>query len=203
MAALPTDPALARALTRPVFLRALIAALFAIPTIFIFSLDNTYLRFGAAALFVLTASQIYDHVKVSTAHAPKASVPIQLPQLLAAIVLMLGGVGMLFVTTPQLEAIVIGGTLGIAGVAEVVAYFRGRSSFWPARDFLVIGIAHAGTGVFLLLANQLNEHGILGVLAGGMLIVAVFGLITTFGYRYEAKRETAESSTTAAGESTL
>ena len=194
MAAPAIEPTLARALVRPVFLRSLVAALFALPTVFIFSLDHTYLRYGAAALFVLTASQIYDHVKTSDSLTPEAAAPAQLPRLLAAVVLLLGGVGMLFATSTAFAAIVVGITLVLAGAAELTAWARTRKVFEPARDFLIIGLAEAGTGLVLLFANNLNVHGILGVLAGGMLIVAIFGFITAVGYRFEAKEVGADPS---------
>lgn len=188
MAAPDIEPQLARALIRPVFLRSLIAAAFAIPTVFIFSLDFTYLRYGAAALFVLTASQIYDHVKTSDRLVPDASRPAQLPRLLAAVVLLLGGVGLLFAASTGFAAVIIGAALVLAGAAELTAWARAKKVFEPARDWLIIGLAEVGTGAALLVANHLNVHGVLGVLAGGMLINAIFGFITAVGYRLDGKQ---------------
>ncbi len=182
------EPKLARALIRPVFLRSLIAALFAVLAVFIFSLDHSYLRYGAAAMLVLTASQIYDHVKTSDSLAPEAARPAQLPRLLAAVALLLGGVGTLFATSTAFAAVVIGATLVLAGAAELAAWVRARKVFEPARDWLITGLAQAGTGAALLVANHLNVHGVLGVLAGGMLIIAIFGFITAVGYRLDGKQ---------------
>lgn len=181
-----TPPALARALTRPVFLRALIAGLFAIPTIFIYGLGQDYLRYGAAALFVLTASQIWDHVKATRAH-DSDSEAIHPGQLITAVALMLGGVGMIFATTPFVAALIAGSTLTVAGAAELFAWYKGRKVFLPARDLLISGLVQAGTGLALVIANHLNPHALLGVLAGGMLIISVFWLIAAIGYRFDSK----------------
>jgi hypothetical protein len=175
---------------KPILVRALIAAIFGLTTVFLQEPGLGVLKYGLAAYFVFSGSGLWEYLR-------RDPVPegMRGPLSVAAAVLMLGAIALLFTGTPFVAGLIAAIALIGSGLAEVVAWARYRREFVPARDQLYTGAVGILSGIGLLLFLHLDPHGMLGIVGGGAIIIAVLLAISGFGFRHDAgpaAREAAE-----------
>lgn len=175
----------AEVLIRPVWVRAVITAVFAAFTIFWQEDTLTLLKFSLAAFFVLGATAVWDYAKNVDVVPDSARGPLAL----GAVVWVLSGVAAVFVDTTLTAAIVAAvGFLGM-GLAELVGGLRSRKEFVPSRDHILLGAVGTATGLGLVVGMQLDPHGVLGVAGTGVIVMAVLLCISGAGLVHDAKRK--------------
>ena len=185
MPAVKTPAETAAVLWKPVMFRALAALAFGALSVFWQQPGNTVLAYCFAGYLVLSSKAVWDF-------AQAGATPPQVRGLLggAAIAWSVAAVAMIFLPEPAPVAVAGGTALAVSGLLELLAWFRHRAGFVPARDFLVTGIVGLGTGAGLLwlgLGLNLDAHGLFGIAGGGAIITGVFLLIGAVGYRYDAR----------------
>lgn len=186
MSAAKIPTAIAAEVATPVMGRAITAAVFAVVSIFWPNATSQVLAYGLAAFMVVSAKFMWDYSKAPS--APQAARGLYG---LAALVMILSGLTVAFFQETMLVAIVAGVAFVVAGLLEIVVFFRHRGAFLPFRDQLVTGFVGLGAGGALLLGLHLDAHALLGLAGGGVIILAVFELISAFGLRHDAKEEQA------------
>lgn len=166
---------------KPILIRALIAVIFGLTTVFLQEPGLGVLKYGLAAYFVFSGSGLWEYLR-------RDPVPEKMrgPLSIAAAVFMLGAIALLFAGSVFVAGIIAGVALIGSGVAELVAWARHRKEFVPARDQLYTGLVGALSGVGLLLFLHLDAHGLLGIVGGGAIIIAVVLAISGFGFRHDA-----------------
>jgi len=169
---------------KPILVRALIAAIFGLTTVFLQQPGLPVLKYGLAAYFVFSGSGLWEYLR-------RDPVPERMrgPLSIAAAVFMLGAVVLLFAGTPFVAGLVGAIALLGAGTAELVAWARHRRGFVPARDQLYTGGVGILSGIGLLLFLHLDPHGMLGIVGGGAIVIAVLLAISGFGFRHDAGPE--------------
>lgn len=173
----------AEALIRPVWVRAVVTALFAVVAIFWQDETLNLLKFALAGYFVIGASAVWDYAK-DVDVVPDS---VRGPLAFGAAAWVLSGVAAVFVGTTTAAAVVAAVGFLAMGVAELVAGIRGRREFVPARDQMVLGGIGALTGVGLLAGMGLDVHGVLGMAGTGVIVMAVLLLISGAGLVHDAK----------------
>ncbi|GAA1140241.1 hypothetical protein [Nesterenkonia lutea] len=173
----------AEELIRPVWVRAVITAVFAVVAIFWQEETVTLLKISLAAFFVLGATAVWDYAKIE-------SVPMALrgPLALGAAAWVLSGIAVLFVNTPAAAAVIAAVGFGAMGVAELVGGLRTRREFIPAREQLTLGAVGVLTALGLAVGLGLDPHGVLGIAGMGVVIMAVLLLISGAGLLHDARR---------------
>lgn len=166
---------------KPILIRALIAVIFGLTTVFLQEPGLGVLKYGLAAYFVFSGSGLWEYLR-------RDPVPEKMrgPLSIAAAVFMLGAIALLFAGSVLVAGIIAAVALIGAGAAELVAWARHRKDFVPARDQLYTGLVGALSGVGLLLFLHLDAHGLLGIVGGGAIIIAVVLAISGFGFRHDA-----------------
>ncbi|WP_413544314.1 hypothetical protein [Citricoccus nitrophenolicus] len=166
---------------KPILVRALIAVIFGLTTVFLQEPGLGVLKYGLAAYFVFTGSGLWEYLR-------RDPVPERMrgPLSIAAAVLMLGAIALLFAGSVFVAGIIAAVALIGSGAAELVAWAGHRRAFVPARDQLYTGLVGALSGVGLLLFLHLDPHGLLGIVGGGAIIIAVVLAISGFGFRHDA-----------------
>lgn len=166
---------------KPILIRALIAVIFGLTTVFLQEPGLGVLKYGLAAYFVFSGSGLWEYLR-------RDPVPERMrgPLSIAAAVLMLGAIALLFAGSEFVAGIIAAVALIGSGAAELVAWAQYRRAFVPARDQLYTGLVGALSGVGLLLFLNLDAHGLLGIVGGGAIISAVVLAISGFGFRHDA-----------------
>lgn len=172
------------AVWKPVLIRALVAAIFGISTIFLRDPEVSLLKYGVAAYLVFSGTAMWEYLRREP--VPEA---MRSPLSMAAAAWMVGAIVLLFLSDTVVIAWVAAATLLLGGIAELVAWARHRREFIPARDQLYTGLVGMGTAVGLALFNHLDSHGLLGIIGGGAIIIAVVMAISGFGFRHDAGSE--------------
>lgn len=186
MSAAKIPAAIAAEVATPVMGRAITAAVFAVVSIFWPNANAQVLAYGLAAFMVVSAKFIWDYVK-----APSVPQPARGLYGIAALVMILSGLTMALMPQVLVVGIAASAAFIVAGLLEIVVFFRHREAFLPFRDQLVTGFVGLGTGAALLMGLHLDAHALLGLAGGGVIILAVFELISAFGLRHDAKEEQA------------
>ncbi|MGM7669664.1 hypothetical protein [Microbacterium sp. A93] len=166
---------------KPILIRALIAVIFGLTTVFLQEPGLGVLKYGLAAYFVFSGTGLWEYLR-------RDPVPERMrgPLSIAAAVLMVGAIALLFAGSVFVAGIIAAVALIGSGAAELVAWARHRRDFVPARDQLYTGLVGALSGVGLLLFLNLDAHGLLGIVGGGAIIIAVVLAISGFGFRHDA-----------------
>lgn len=166
---------------KPILVRALIAVIFGLTTVFLQEPGLGVLKYGLAAYFVFSGSGLWEYLR-------RDPVPERMrgPLSIAAAVLMLGAIALLFAGSVFVAGIIAAAALIGSGAAELVAWAQHRKAFVPARDQLYTGLVGALSGVGLLLFPNLDAHGLLGIVGGGAIVIAVVLAISGFGFRHDA-----------------
>ncbi|GAA1659306.1 hypothetical protein GCM10010977_08300 [Citricoccus zhacaiensis] len=166
---------------KPIIIRALIAAIFGLTTVFLQDFGLPVLKYGLAAYFVFSGSGLWEYLR-------RDPVPEKMrgPLSIAAALFMAGAIALLFAGTEFVAGIIAAVALIGSGLAEFVAWLQYRKAFVPARDQLYTGAVGALSGVGLLLFLHLDAHGLLGIVGGGAIIIAVLLAISGFGFRHDA-----------------
>lgn len=172
------------AVWKPVLIRALVAAIFGFSTIFLREPGVPLLKYGVAAYLVFSGTAMWEYLRREP--VPEA---MRSPLSMAAAAWMLGAIVLLFLSDTAVIAWVAAAALALGGVAELVAWARHRREFVPARDQLYTGLVGVGTAVGLLLFQHLDPHGLMGIIGGGAIIIAVVMAISGFGFRHDAGSE--------------
>ena len=162
--------------------RAATAAGFALLSIFWPAASNQVLAYALAAFMVVSAKFLWDY-----SSAPSAPKSVRGLYAGAAVIMILAGLVMAL--RPETLVVAIAGASAwiVAGVLEIMVFFRHRTAFLPFKDQLVTGFVSVGAGASLLMGLQLDAHALLGLAGGGAIILAVFELISAFGLRHAAK----------------
>lgn len=167
--------------------RAVVAAAFGAVSVFWQQPSEPVVAYSFAAYLVLTSKAAWDFGVARV-------VPPPVRGLLggAAIAWSFSAVFLLIFASTTAMTIAGGIGLAIAGVLELIVYFRHRGDLVPAREFGITGAVSAVSGVLLLGWPGLDQHGVFGVAGGGAIIIAVFVLIAAFGYRHDARARAEE-----------
>lgn len=166
--------------------RAVVAAAFGALSVFWQQPSEAVVAYALGAYLVLTSKSAWDFAVARVVPAPVRGLLGG-----AAIAWSFCAVFMLIFATTTATSVAGGIALAVAGVLELLVYFRHRRALVPVRDFLLTGSISTATGILLLAWRGLDQHGVFGVAGGGAIITAVFLLIAAFGYRHDARIETA------------
>ncbi|MGR6899818.1 MULTISPECIES: DUF308 domain-containing protein [Glutamicibacter] len=171
---------------RPVLLRGLTAAAYALISIFWIGADLKVLSYSTAGLLVLTGVFMWQYASVATVPAKARA-----PYAFGAGIMLLAGITTLFASTPAMVAYMAAVGLLVGGVSEIVVFAKYRHEFPPFRNQLISGAVAAGVGVALAFAGQLDTHGVLGMIGGSAVVFAVFELIAAFGHLHDSRKNPA------------
>ncbi|WP_417234842.1 DUF308 domain-containing protein [Arthrobacter sp.] len=182
MPAVTASPEVAAAVWKPLMFRAVIAVAFGALSVFWQHPGEAFVAYSFGAYLVLTSKSAWDF-----AVAPVVPSPVRGLLGGAAIAWSFCAIFMLIFASTTAMSLAGGIGLAVAGILELVVYFRHRRDLVPAREFLITGVVSTVTGLLLLVWPGLDAHGIFGVAGGGAIIIAVFLLIAAFGYRHDAR----------------
>lgn len=169
---------------RPVLLRGLTAAGYALVSIFWIGADQKVLSYATAGLLVLTGVFMWQYASVGSAPAKSRA-----PYALGAGIMLLAGITTLFAATPAMVAYVAAAGLIVGGIAEIMVFAKYRAEFPPYRNQLISGVVAAVVGGALLFAGGMDVHGVLGMIGGSAVVFAVFELIAAFGHLHDSRKK--------------
>lgn len=171
---------------KPILIRAVVALVFGLSTVFVAEPGTTWMKVAFALYLVFSGSAMWEYLRREC--VPEA---MRSPLSMAAAAWMLGTVVMLFLGSPLGIGLTVAAALVLGGVAELVAWARHRRAFIPARDQLWTGLVGvlSGLGVGVGAVQGLNPHGLLGIAGGGAIIVGVLLLISGLGFHHEVRRD--------------
>lgn len=171
---------------KPVLIRAGVALIFGLTTVFVQNPGLTWMKVAFALYLVFSGSALWEYLR-------RDPVPVGMrsPLSLAAAAWMLGTVVLVIMGSPAAVGIVVGLALLAGGAAELTAWARFRREFIPARDQLWTGLVGAlsGLGVLVGAVEGFGPHALLGIAGGGAIIVGVLMLISGLGFHHEVRRD--------------
>jgi len=171
---------------KPVLIRAGVALIFGLTTVFVQNPGLTWMKVAFALYLVFSGSALWEYLR-------RDPVPVGMrsPLSLAAAAWMLGTVVLVIMGSPAAVGIVVGLALLAGGAAELTAWARFRREFIPARDQLWTGLVGAlsGLGVLVGAVQGFGPHALLGIAGGGAIIVGVLMLISGLGFHHEVRRD--------------
>lgn len=171
---------------KPVLIRAGVALIFGLTTVFVQNPGLTWMKVAFALYLVFSGSALWEYLR-------RDPVPVGMrsPLSLAAAAWMLGTVVLVIMGSPAAVGIVVGLALLAGGAAELTAWARFRLEFIPARDQLWTGLVGAlsGLGVLVGAVQGFGPHALLGIAGGGAIIVGVLMLISGLGFHHEVRRD--------------
>lgn len=173
----------ADAVWKPILIRAGVALIFALPTVFVQDPSLLWMKIALAVYLVFSGSAMWEYLRREP--VPEA---MRSPLSLAAASWMLGTLVLFFFSDPRWVGLTVAAALLAGGVAELVAWFRHRHEFVPARDQLVTGAVGVGTGALLIWGSGLNIHAQLGIVGGGAIIIAVVLAISGIGFYLDVRK---------------
>lgn len=187
-----TTPAQAQDVFRPVLLRGITAALYALVSIFWIGADEKVLGYSTAAFLVVTGVFMWQYVTV-----PSAPDKSRNAYALGAGLMLLSGIATLFVSTAMWIGFIAAFAFLATGLVELYVFFTLRNQFPPFRNQLVTGVVALVVAAAAVVGYQMDAHAMFGIIGGGAIVLAVFVLIAGFGHRHEMKASAPQS---AAGE---
>lgn len=187
-----TTPAQAQDVFRPVLLRGITAALYALVSIFWIGADEKVLGYSTAAFLVVTGVFMWQYVTV-----PSAPDKSRNAYALGAGLMLLSGIATLFVSTAMWIGFIAAFAFLVTGLVELYVFFTLRHQFPPFRNQLVTGVVALVVAAAAVVGYQMDAHAMFGIIGGGAIVLAVFVLIAGFGHRHEMKASAPQS---AAGE---
>lgn len=165
-----TPSASAAGLWKPVLIRAAVALVFGLVTIFWGSPSVQVLAWAVGLYLLATAGALW------MSRALPAAVPV---------VIAIGGVGALVTQSDAGVALSAVLALLVLGVFELVHGFRKRDSL--ARDWLISGVIAVGTAAALPFFISLGAHALLGVAGGGAILSGVLWMLSGLTLRHDAR----------------
>lgn len=168
---------------KPVLIRAGVALIFGLTTVFVQEPGTWWMKIALALYLVFSGSAMWEYLRREP--VPEA---MRSPLSMAAAAWMLGTIVLFFFGSPQGVGLTVGVALLLGGVAELVAWNGHRRHFAPARDQLITGAVGAGSGIGLLLGSGLNPHAQLGIAGGGALILGVMLAVSGVGMYLDVRK---------------
>ena len=185
-----TTPVQAEQVFRPVLLRGLTAAVYALLSIFWVNVDDKTLAYSTAGFLIITGVFMWQYVTVDS--APEKS---RGAYALGAGLMLIAGIATFFVSTPMWVGFIAAGALLIAGISELYVFFALRGAFPPFRNQMITGAVSVVLAAAVAAGYTMDAHGMFGLLGGGAIVLAVFELIAGFGHRHEMKAKPADAET--------
>lgn len=176
---------------QPLLLRALIAAVFGAFTIFWQQPTATIMAMSTGFYLVGSAASVYllrARLRSPEAGAKSGKLTQRLLRL-TGVALAVGGLLDVMFQTPGAYMPLVGATLLVAGVVEIVLGLRHRRGGGIGRDWLITGTVNAATALLLVLLPLFappEPHAMLGVVGGSAIIIAVLLVLAALGYRHDA-----------------
>lgn len=167
---------------RPVLLRGLTAAIYALLSIFWVGADVKVLSYSTAAFLVVTGVFMWQYVTVDS--APEKS---RGPYALGAGLMLMAGIATIFATTTMWIGLLAAFAFLVTGLVELYVFFTLRAQFPPFRNQLVTGVVGLILAAATIFGFNMDAHAMFGVIGGGAIVLAVFVLIAGFGHRHEIK----------------
>ncbi|WP_281449962.1 hypothetical protein [Paenarthrobacter nitroguajacolicus] len=157
-------------LWKPVLIRATVAVVFGLVTIF-WSAPSVQVLAWAVGLYLLgTAAAVWQ----------SRALPVAVPAVVA-----LGGIGALVTQSDEGVALSALLALLVLGLLEFMHGLRKRDSL--ARDWLVSGVISVGTAIALPFFTSLGAHALLGVAGGGAILSGVLWMLSGLSLRHDAR----------------
>ncbi|MFF2841216.1 hypothetical protein [Paenarthrobacter sp. NPDC057981] len=164
--ALPAGP------WKPVLIRATVAVVFGLVTIF-WSSPSVHVLAWAVGLYLLgTAAAVWMSRALPTA---------------VAVVVASGGVAALVTQSDEGVALSAMLALLVLGLLEFMKGLKKRDSL--ARDWLISGIISVGTAIALPFFTSLGAHALLGVSGGGAILSGVLWMLSGLSLRHDARTD--------------
>jgi len=160
-------------LWKPVLIRAAVALVFGLVTIFWGSPSVQVLAWAIGLYLLGTAGALWMSRVLPTA------VPV---------VVAVGGVAALITQSDAGVALSATAALLVLGVFELVHSLRNRDSL--TRDWIVSGVIAVGTAVALPFFISLGAHALLGVAGGGAILSGVLWMLSGLTLRHDAQSGT-------------
>lgn len=168
---------------KPVLIRAGVALIFGLTTVFVQQPGTMWMKIALALYLVFSGSAMWEYLRREP--VPEA---MRSPLSLAAAAWMLGTIVLFFFSSPQGVGLTVATALLLGGIAELVAWFRHRRDFAPARDQLITGAVGVGSGIGLFFGSGLNQHSQLGIVGGGALILGVMLAVSGVGMFLDVRK---------------
>ena len=171
---------------KPILIRAGVALLFGLSTVFVQNPGLTWMKVAFALFLVFSGSALWEYLRRDC--VPEA---MRSPLSLAAAAVRPTPPGVPKKNSSTVPSIHAAAALILGGVAELVAWARFRRAFIPARDQLWTGVVGVASGAALAVGavQGLNPHGQLGIVGGGAIIIGVLLLISGLGFHHEVRRD--------------
>ncbi len=168
---------------KPVLIRAGVALIFGLTTVFVQQPGTMWMKITLALYLVFSGSAMWEYLRREP--VPEA---MRSPLSMAAAAWMLGTIVLFFFSSPQGVGLTVATALLLGGIAELVAWFRHRRDFAPARDQLITGAVGVGSGIGLFFGSGLNQHSQLGIVGGGALILGVMLAVSGVGMFLDVRK---------------
>ncbi|PNL18815.1 hypothetical protein CEQ11_000580 [Micrococcus sp. FDAARGOS_333] len=168
---------------KPVLIRAGVALIFGLTTVFVQQPGTMWMKIALALYLVFSGSAMWEYLRREP--VPEA---MRSPLSMAAAAWMLGTIVLFFFSSPQGVGLTVATALLLGGIAELVAWFRHRRDFAPARDQLITGAVGVGSGIGLFFGSGLNQHSQLGIVGGGALILGVMLAVSGVGMFLDVRK---------------
>ncbi|BCW42553.1 hypothetical protein StoSoilB3_40880 [Arthrobacter sp. StoSoilB3] len=175
---LPSTPAQTPAappagLWKPILIRATVAVLFGLVTIFWSSPSVEVLAWAVGLYLLGTAAAVWMSRVLPVA---------------VAVVVAAGGLAALVTQSDQGVALSAMLALLVLGLLEFMQGLKKRDTV--ARDWLISGIISVGTGILLPFFTSLGAHALLGVAGGGAILSGVLWMLSGLSLRHDARTGT-------------
>lgn len=168
---------------KPVLIRAGVALIFGLTTVFVQQPGTMWMKIALALYLVFSGSAMWEYLRREP--VPEA---MRSPLSMAAAAWTLGTIVLFFFSSPQGVGLTVATALLLGGIAELVAWFRHRRDFAPARDQLITGAVGVGSGIGLFFGSGLNQHSQLGIVGGGALILGVMLAVSGVGMFLDVRK---------------
>lgn len=171
---------------KPILLRSATAAAFGILTVFWQGPGINVLSVAGGLYLLLTAVSVW---RMSVLAGLSGEPRIRTLQLLEAAVYALAGVAVLALRSVEAFCAAAGIALALGGAVELYLWLKSRTTFLPARDWLITGVVSLGAAIILVAvqAMDLGAQAMLGVTGGSALIIAVMLATSGLGARFDAR----------------
>ncbi|MCC3275559.1 MULTISPECIES: DUF308 domain-containing protein [unclassified Arthrobacter] len=166
----------------PMLVRAAVAAVYGVLTIFWQDPTEPVLAYAGGAYLLLSGAALLPMLSASRGHGTMR--PFLLVE--AAAYVLAGAATLIFASAEAFRP-AAAAALILGGVIEIVLWVRHRRTFLPARDWLITGAAALVSGLLVPLVYDLGVRAMLGVTGGAAVVIAVIVAISALGARHDSR----------------
>ncbi|MDM7991186.1 DUF308 domain-containing protein [Arthrobacter sp. zg-Y877] len=171
----------------PMLVRAVVAAVYGVLTVFWQDPTEPVLAYAGGAFLLLTGAALWPMLAAARGHGK-----VRAFLLVEAVVYVLAGAATLVLASAEAFRVAAAAALILGGALEIVLWVRNRRDFLPARDWLITGAAALVAGVLVPAFYDLGVRALLGVTGGAAIVTAVIVAISALGARHDSRTAAVE-----------